>query len=532
MTDSKEPEIPVTPAAAAPSSSESPGDASTSGDAQGSGDAEAKQEAESAVDSQAAEPAATAGKADREPSSGDAPAAPDSSDGSSEAGRSRVKIGRQEGGPPPKREHKPRPNISGTPKHAKKPKPITPPSKRSGLEDDLQSEFDAIFNDDAGVDSLLGEGVGNAVIELESRIAATVTRVVGDDVFVSFGGPNEGIASAKQFKEPPGIGETVEVEVARYNAEDGYYEVTVPGASIAVSDWEDIEEGAVVEARVTGSNTGGLECSVNNIRGFIPASQIAIHRVEDFSEYVDQKLTCVVTEANPSRRNLVLSHRSILERELEAQREDLLKSIKVGDIREGVVRRIQDFGAFVDIGGVDGLVHISQLSWDRVEHPSEVVQEGQTIQVKVEKIDSQTGKIGLSYRSLQDHPWTNAESEFPAGSIQKGTVSKLAAFGAFVRLAPGVEGLVHISEVAHHRVHRVDTMVQEGQEVEVKVLEVDAEKQRMSLSMKALIQQAESKKPAEEEEDALPERKLAKHEGPLKGGMDRPSGGEQFGLKW
>ena len=475
-------------------------------------------------------------KTDSAPDSG---AAVGAVDGEADGDKQKVKIGRQDDGPPPKRRHEPRPNIAETPKHAKRPRPITPPSKRDGLDGDLQSEFDELFGGEGleeGIDDLMGGQGASAgtIIELDSRVQGTVARVVGDDVFVTLGGPNEGIASAKQFKVPPGIGESVEVVVARYNAEDGYYEVAVPGASVSVSDWSDIEEGSVVDARVTGSNSGGLECMVNGIRGFIPASQIAIYRVENFEEYVDKKLTCVVTEANPNRKNLVLSHRSIMEREQEAQRAELLASIAVGDVREGIVRRVQDFGAFVDIGGIDGLVHISQLSWDRVEHPSDVVQEGQTITVKVEKIDPETGKIGLSYRSLQEHPWANVEEDFPVGSIQTGTVSKIAAFGAFVRLGMGVEGLVHISELAHHRVHRVDTIVKEGQEVEVKVQDVDSEKQRMSLSMKALIQQADTqkKKAAEEEEDVLPEALLPKHDGPLKGGTNRPSSGESFGLKW
>jgi small subunit ribosomal protein S1 len=456
------------------------------------------------------------------------------SDPAVEGEKPKVKIGRQEEGPPPKRLHEPQPNIASTPKHAKTPRPITPPSKRDGLDGDLQSEFDDMFGEEGLDDLMSGEtAAAGALIELESRVQGTIAKVVGDDVFINLGGPNEGIASAKQFKQPPEIGETVEVVVARYNAEDGYYEVHVPGASVTVSDWADIEEGSVVDARITGSNSGGLECTVNAIRGFIPASQISIYRVENFDEYVDKKLPCVVTEANPNRKNLVLSHRSIMEREQEAQRAELLESLAVGDVREGVVRRIQDFGAFVDIGGVDGLVHISQLSWDRVEHPSDVVQEGQTIEVKVEKIDKETGKIGLSYRSMQEHPWTNVEQDFPAGSIQTGTVSKIAAFGAFVRLGMGVEGLIHVSELAHHRVHRVDTIVQEGQEVEVKVMNVDSEQQRMSLSMKALIQKAEpSKKKAADDEEVLPESRLPKHEGPLKGGTNRPSSGESLGLKW
>jgi small subunit ribosomal protein S1 len=168
-----------------------------------------------------------------------------------------------------------------------------------------------------------------------------------------------------------------------------------------------------------------------------------------------------------------------------------------------------------------------------VNHPSDVVEEGQTIQVKVEKIDPETGRIGLSYRNLQEHPWDNVEETFTAGSVHAGVVSKIANFGAFVKLATGVEGLVHISELAHHRVVRVDTIVKEGQDVEVKVLDVDREKQRMSLSLKALQQRpTDSKKRPEQDEDVVAEPLLPKHEGPLKGGVDHPSGGEQFGLKW
>ena len=449
---------------------------------------------------------------------------------------SRVKIGRQDGSPPPKRRHQPRPNIAETPTVAKRTRPIEPPSKRDKLAGDLQAEFDDIFSE-SSIDDLMSGDANDAnstdPLEIEAQVEGTVTRVVGDDVFVSLGGPNDGVVPTRQFKTPPGIGEKITVVVASFNADDGYYEVSLPGASITVGDWSDVEEGSLVEARVTGSNTGGLECVVGNVRAFIPASQISMYRVENLNEFIDQKFVCMVTEANPNRKNLVLSRRSVLEREQEEKRAELIASIKVGDVHDGIVRRILDFGVFVDIGGIDGLVHISQLSWDRVNHPSEVVEEGQTIQVKVEKIDVETGKIGLSYRSLQEHPWDKVEEMFAVGSVHTGPISKIANFGAFVKLAPGVEGLVHISELAHHRVVRVDTIVKEGQDVEVKVLDVDREKQRMSLSLKALQQRpTDSKKRKEQDEDVVIEPLLPKHDGPLKGGVDHPAGGEQFGLKW
>jgi small subunit ribosomal protein S1 len=272
-----------------------------------------------------------------------------------------------------------------------------------------------------------------------------------------------------------------------------------------------------------------------HIRGFIPASQISLYRIENFDEYVDQKLLCVVTEANPQRMNLVLSHRAVLEREKEQARETMMAELDVGQVHEGTVRSLRDFGAFVDIGGVDGLVHISKLSWERVNHPSDVLHEGQRVQVKIEKIDRQSGKIGLSYRDLLDDPWENVEQKYPVGSIQEGEITRIAQFGAFVKLEPGVEGLVHISELAHHRVANVGSYVKQGQNVQVKVVSVDPAAQRIGLSMKALVQipdSGSSKKQGEAEDEAPRELAVPKRKGPLKGGLGKSSGGEQFGLNW
>jgi small subunit ribosomal protein S1 len=226
-----------------------------------------------------------------------------------------------------------------------------------------------------------------------------------------------------------------------------------------------------------------------------------------------------------------------LEREREEKRKEQLEKIEVGDQMEGTVRSIKDFGAFVDLGGLDGLIHISKLSWDRVKHPSEVLEVGQKVQVKIDRVDKDTAKISLSYRDLLENPWDTAEQEFSVGSVHRGTVTRIAAFGCFVKLAPGVEGLVHISELAHHRVSKVDSIVSEGQEVDVKVLSFDRETQKIGLSIKAAQQppaDASDKSKADEEVAEPPREPAVKatHTGPLKGGTSRDSGGERFGLRW
>jgi len=303
-----------------------------------------------------------------------------------------------------------------------------------------------------------------------------------------------------------------------------------------VEDWSDLEEGMVVEARVTGHNSGGLECEVNHIRGFIPVSQISLFRVENLEEFADEKFRCLVSEVNPRRGNLVLSRRAVLEREREEAKQKLLATLEPGQVFEGVVRKLMDFGAFVDLGsGVDGLLHISQMSWARINHPREVVSEGQSIKVKILKYDPQTGRIGLAYRDMLPDPWREAEMKFPPGSQAKGKVMKIMDFGAFVELEPGVEGLVHISELSHKRVWRVTDVVKEGDEVEVMVKSVDPQTRRIALSMKDLIEPPQDEKKAKQgEEPGQPAEKSKRRQPPsepLKGGLGR-STGSRFGLKW
>ncbi len=440
----------------------------------------------------------------------------------------------------------PRPRLAGEQAGEAKPRAEQPrsakvavPNRRSSLPDDILAELEAQLGT-ADVDAMLSGPAGmparSEPLEEGARVHAQVLKIHDDSVFMALGGPDEGFVPLVQFKEEPVPGQSVEVVVRGISSDDGLYVLSLPGGTVDVSDWEDLEEGSVVDVTVTGSNAGGLECKVGGVKGFIPISQVTEYRVEDLSEFVDQKFRCVVTEANVRRGNLVLSRRAVLEREREEKRSEQLAKIEVGDELEGIVRSIKDFGAFVDLGGLDGLIHISKLSWDRVKHPSEVLEVGQKVKVTIDKMDKETGKISLSYRDLLDNPWDTAEAEFAIGSVHKGIVTRIATFGCFVKLAPGVEGLVHISELAHHRVSRVDTVVSEGQEIEVKVLSFDRDTQKIGLSIKA-AQNApvDANANASEVEEDEPQREpsvRATHSGPLKGGNNRDAGGERFGLRW
>jgi small subunit ribosomal protein S1 len=414
---------------------------------------------------------------------------------------------------------------------------VAPPNLRAELTPDLAQELDAALegvslNDLMSAES--ADAASGAPLEPETKTRGKVIRLHNEDVFVELPGRNQGVVSLKQFAEPPAPGAMIDVVVTRFNADEGLHELTLPGGAVSVEDWSQVAEGMVVEAHITGHNKGGLECDVSRLRGFIPLSQMALYRVEDPQQFVGQKLTCLVTEVDPERRKLVLSRRAMLEQEQAEAKKKLLAELAPGQIREGIVRNIRDFGAFVDLGGVDGLLHVGQLSWDRVKHPSDVLQVGQTIRVKIDKINSETGKISLSHRELLENPWANVATKYPVTSHVRGTVSKIMEFGAFVKLEPGVEGLIHISELAHQRVHRASDIVAEGQEVEVKVLSADPEAQRISLSLKALQARPEPAKKAapEPEEPEAPPPPSPKRTTPLKGGLGKASGGKEFGLRW
>lgn len=416
------------------------------------------------------------------------------------------------------------------------PKVPVPNVRSLSTDDELAALEDAIAGTD--LDGLMiGDKslrVGRS-LEDGSRHQGKVIKVHNANVFISLGGPDEGVVPLLQFTNPPEAGQVVDCLIRSFNREEGLYELSIPGEAITVNDWDDLNEGAVVEAKVESSNTGGVECKVGNVRGFIPISQLSEFRIESSADYIGQTLLCVITEANPRRGNLVLSHRAVLERDKEAKRKERMEKLEVGQACEGTVRKVTDFGAFVDIGGLDGLIHISQLSWEKIKHPSEVVKEGDKIQVRIEKFDPETGKIALSYRSLQDNPWSDVDARFPVGTTVRGTVSRLANFGAFVKLGTGVEGLIHISELAHKRVANVANILQEGQDVEVKILTVDRDSQRIGLSLRATQAKPETAKSAakpEPEDEPKREPAVRKFQGALKGGTGSGSGGDLFGLRF
>ncbi|WP_236560888.1 30S ribosomal protein S1 [Pontibacillus sp. HMF3514] len=253
--------------------------------------------------------------------------------------------------------------------------------------------------------------------------------------------------------------------------------------------WEDLESkletGEVFEAEVKDIVKGGLVVDVG-LRGFIPASLVETYYVEDFNEYKGQTLKLKVIELDREQNRVILSHSAVVEDENELRKQALMQSLEEGQVLEGTVQRLTDFGAFVDIGGMDGLVHISQLAHEHVDKASDVVEEGQKIRVKVLSVDRDNDRISLSLKDTLPGPWDQVEDKVRPGDVLDGTVRRLVNFGAFVELLPGVEGLVHISQIANRHIGTPQEVLEEGQEVKVKVLDVNEDEKRISLSIKEL----------------------------------------------
>jgi predicted RNA-binding protein with RPS1 domain len=421
---------------------------------------------------------------------------------------------------------------------------VAVPNIRAGLDDDLEADFAAAL-EGVAVDELMATTTSSkaeAPIDPGTRLTATVLSIGADTAFVDLGGRRQGAMKLAPLVDAgldiPAVGEPIEVSVGGRNDDDNLYDVALANRAVAVEDWSQIQAGMIVEARVTAANKGGLECEVAGLRGFMPASLVSTWRIENLEEMVGQTLDSLVTEIVPAARRLVLSRRAVIEKQAADAKEKLLETLEPGTELDGIVRSVRDFGAFVDIGnGVEGLVHVSELSWDRVASAADVLQQGQKVRVIVKKIDHQTGKIGLSARDLVESPWKRAAIKYHTGATVKGVVSRIAQFGAFVKLEPGVEGLVHISELATRHIRSVADVVREGQEVECRVLSVDPDEQKMSLSIKALAPKPEPKpgtalNDAPEPDEPAPPPVVKKHSGPLKGGLSGQSQGDKFGLKW
>jgi predicted RNA-binding protein with RPS1 domain len=420
-------------------------------------------------------------------------------------------------------------------------KRVAVPNLRAALEDDLEDDFEAALAGLAVDDLLTGSVPAKAEAALDpgARVMGTVVSVGHDTAFVDLGGRRQGALKLVGLDDVPNVGDVLALSVGSRNDDDGLYDVAPANRAVAVEDWSQLEAGMIVEVRVTAANKGGLECEVAGLRGFMPASLVSPWRVENLEEMVGQTLESLVTEIVPAARRLVLSRRAVVERQAADARAKMLETLEVGAALDGIVRSVRDFGAFVDIGnGVEGLVHVSQLSWDRVANPADVLQPGQKVRVIVKKIDRQTGKIALSARDLVESPWKRAAEKYHVGATVKGTVSRIAQFGAFVKLEPGVEGLVHVSELAHRHVRSVGDVAKEGEQVECRVLACDPDEQRISLSIKALaakpaaMQPEPDDAPEETPEQEAPAPVAKKRTGPLKGGLTGDSQGARFGLRW
>ncbi len=284
--------------------------------------------------------------------------------------------------------------------------------------------------------------------------------------------------------ELPKAGDTLKVTVDRYEAKESLYICSRPGV-VQKAEWEMLQPGQVVEAKCTGSNKGGLEMEVANHRAFIPASHVDTRRIEDLSIFHGEKMACKVIKVDRSGKgNITLSRREVLAEEQKKAAEELKSKLQEGQTVEGVVKSIMPFGAFVDIGGVDGLVHISDLTHERARKVEDHVKEGETVRVQILKLDWEKGRHSLGMKQLQDDPFDVGLSEMKEGDVVQGRITKLLDFGAFAEIAPGVEGLVHISELDWRRIAKVSDAVQPGQIVPMKILKIDGDQRKISLAVK------------------------------------------------
>lgn len=346
-------------------------------------------------------------------------------------------------------------------------------------------------------------------LNVGDTVTGTVVKLEEKQVLVDIGYKTEGIlpigelsslhveSTADVLKE----GDTVTLKVKKLEDDEVILSKKAVDAEAA---WEDLEQkyknDEIFETVVKEVVKGGLVVDVG-LRGFIPASLVETHFVEDFSDYKDKPLTVKIADLDREQNRIILSHRAVVEAEANAKKNELLQSLEEGQVLEGTVQRITSFGAFVDIGGVDGLVHISQLAHEHVAKASDVVSEGDKIQVEILSVDRDNERISLSHKNTLPGPWSDIQSRVYSGSTVEGTVKRLVNFGAFVEILPGVEGLVHISQIANRHIGTPQEVLEVGQQVKVKVLDVNEAEERISLSIKELEQEQEQKEYQKYEKD-------------------------------
>ena len=333
-------------------------------------------------------------------------------------------------------------------------------------------------------------------LEVGEVVTGKVSKVEEKQVLVDISGskldgiiPISELSSLHVEKASDVVSEDEDLELKVIKVEEDVL-ILSKRAAQAEKAWEVLEQkfnsGEIFETEIKDVVKGGLVVDIG-VRGFIPASLVEAHFVEDFSDYKGKTLTVKIVELDREKNRVILSHRAVVEQKQATRKQELFEEIKVGSVIEGTVQRLTDFGAFVDIGGIDGLVHISQLSHNHVDKPSDVVQEGEKVKVKVLSIDRDNERISLSVKETLPGPWENISEKIGRGDVVEGVVKRLVPFGAFVEVLPGVEGLVHISQISHKHIGTPGEVLKVGQQVNVKVLEVnEGEQRRISLSIKEL----------------------------------------------
>jgi len=363
------------------------------------------------------------------------------------------------------------------------------PARDHGPSDELNKEIEEAMA--AMSDDELAELTGKAPRQqLEddasgSRRRAKIVGIYENDVFIDLGGKSQGVVARSQFgkEEVLEIGSEVEVVIERYDADSGLL-ITSRDGAVREAHWDSLTVGTVVEGRITGMNKGGLEVNLNGIRGFMPASHVDVAHVKDISIFLGQKVLCEILELNRRARNVLLSRRKVVQREQQERKKTLLDELAPGQVRKGVVGNLTDFGAFVDLGGIDGLIHISDLSYRQVNRVSDVLEPGQTVEVKVLKVDKKRERISLGLKQVKPDPWAGVGEQYPVDTKLTVRVLRLERFGAFVELEEGVDGLIPMSEMSWSRIGRLSDVLQVGQTVEAVVIRVEPEKRRIALSLK------------------------------------------------
>lgn len=322
-------------------------------------------------------------------------------------------------------------------------------------------------------------------------IKGTVVQITEDGVCVDIGYKTEGRISREDLAEQEvKLGDEIEAEVLKSKDSDGYVSLSQRNI-INRKVWEELvakyENNETVEAVAKDVVKGGVIARINGVRAFIPASQIALRYIDNLEQFKGQTLKLHIIELDQQKKRIVASRKAVLLEEEKAKKAEAWNKLEVGKVVEGIVRRLTNFGAFVDLDGIDGLIHVTDLSWGRVKHPSDVVKPDQKVLVKILSLDEENQRIQLGLKQTSEHPWENIEEKFPVGSVVEGKVVRITAFGAFVELADGLDGLVHISQCALNRINKVEDAVHVGQDVRVKVLSINPEDRRISLSIREVL---------------------------------------------